>query len=203
MSNTFTIADLNLEPEHIANLEKLATFLESDQIPPPRFDIASYINADSAFKLVLNEEQQERFAYADTALSRNACILLEGENMTVYSSCGTTACAVGHGPLAGIPTLPNESWTDYEERVFGVSQISLEQENESAWEFLFGSAWRFYKYNNTAKGSALRIRWLLAGKKVNYHFYGNAGYIKANDGNQPWFDGVDLSTIKTREEEEA
>src|SRR3546814_6384471 len=35
------------------------------------------------------------------------------------TTCGTVACAGGHGPIAGIPSLPGEYWGDYIPRVFG------------------------------------------------------------------------------------
>ena len=43
-------------------------------------------------------------------------------------SCGTTACAIGHAILAGIPPLEDEfSWTDYGERITGLDDRDFDQ----------------------------------------------------------------------------
>lgn len=77
------------------------------------------------------------------------------------SACGTVACAVGHGPLAGIEMTPGEKkakdagvgWAVYCARAFGVSNISPEM----GW--LFQSWWQ--KKDNTPEGAAARIRYYL------------------------------------------
>ena len=65
--------------------------------------------------------------------------------------CGSVGCAVGHGPYAGLPKNSTESWYAYEVRVFGL-------QNEE-WEWCFSGLWA--KYDNTPKGAAARIRYLL------------------------------------------
>jgi hypothetical protein len=64
--------------------------------------------------------------------------------------CGTVACAVGHGPAAGLPRLRDqngekESWPVYEERVFG----------EGLYECLFSGEWS--DIDDSARGAAARI----------------------------------------------
>ena len=39
-----------------------------------------------------------------------------GSSIEPNPTCRTVACAVGHGPSAGIKKLDNEDWNDYSER---------------------------------------------------------------------------------------
>lgn len=90
-------------------------------------------------------------------------------------ACGAVACAVGHGPSAGIlfPPASEESelwilsnhnplpelipdWTEYSKLNF-----INNSENPGEWEWCFGGGWTHV--DNTPQGAAARIRWLLAG----------------------------------------
>lgn len=71
-------------------------------------------------------------------------------------ACGTAACAVGHGPNAGILPLGNEGWLDYSERAFGLSGGSRE------WLWCFSEEWE--SVDNTPSGAAKRIRALVDGR---------------------------------------
>lgn len=74
------------------------------------------------------------------------------DNATVFSpECGTAACAVGHAPLAGIKPRRREEWHDYSHRTL----IGGGDE----WLWCFSAAWR--GVDNTTKGAAKRIYWLL------------------------------------------
>lgn len=66
--------------------------------------------------------------------------------------CGTVACAVGHGPAAGLPVEPEDcnDWFVYSKRVFG-----LEIEGPE-WDWCFGPEWHFV--DNSPTGAARRIR---------------------------------------------
>ena len=68
--------------------------------------------------------------------------------------CGTSACAVGHGPFAGVE-IPDGvlSWDTYTYECFGVSMGGLE------WEFLFSPCW--VSVDNTPRGAGMRIRYFL------------------------------------------
>ena len=66
-------------------------------------------------------------------------------------TCGSVGCAVGHGPYAGIPKDPHETWIEYANRVFGLNIIEQ--------EWCFGSYWA--KYDPTSLGAARRIRFLI------------------------------------------
>ena len=165
-----------LTPYHISNLETLSAFLKSEEIPPPRFDIGSY----ASFIDLLEEKEIKRdssFGWTQYFFEHQA---------EVYNHCGTTACAVGHGPLAGIPMLKGEEWGEYELRVFGVGQYK----HQEAWGFMFSSFWDRDKLNNTAKGTAARIDYFLKQGDVPSEF----SYYNVTE-KVVWFEGLDTSTF--------
>jgi len=179
--------EYNLTPYHISNLETLRDFLRSDDIPPPIFDISGYANTKDRTKTLalLGIVEKEEFE-ADDIISGSHINVPEKMTVEIYSSCGTTACAVGHGPLAGIPVLPGETWHDYEYRVFGVSKVIGWQ----AWSFLFSGQWADSPLNNTAKGSAARIDYFLKHGVPEDYYYRDGTVLP-----RPWFDGLDTSTF--------
>jgi hypothetical protein len=61
--------------------------------------------------------------------------------------CGSCACAVGHGPSAGIRIYKDQSWDDYSLRVFGVDLCMTDG------DYMFGPEW-----NDDPKAAAARIR---------------------------------------------
>ena len=70
------------------------------------------------------------------------------------AQCHTVACALGHGPYAGILPLTAEGsrdWSDYQAEVFGLDCFE--------WAWCFEAGW--YRVDNTPKGAALRIFYLL------------------------------------------
>lgn len=70
--------------------------------------------------------------------------------------CGTVACAIGHGPKAGIPVPDDcESWHDYSESAFGLEHFGVE------WAWCFSGDW--VHVDNTPLGAAKRIRLLVNG----------------------------------------
>lgn len=73
-------------------------------------------------------------------------------------ACGTSACAVGHGPSAGLKPLLGERWISYSKRVF----IEFNDDTklaELAWEWCFSDEWS--GVDNTALGASRRIDYLL------------------------------------------
>ena len=70
-------------------------------------------------------------------------------NATPETGCGTSACAVGHGPAAGIPVLLSDGhkpgsqlFNDYCERVFISCDISgIEKKELCLWNFAFSCGW--------------------------------------------------------------
>jgi len=67
-------------------------------------------------------------------------------------TCGTVACAVGHGPAAGLPGYKGEDWDSYSERVFQLPYLE--------WCWCFSGHWS--EVDNTPHGAAKRIRYLMA-----------------------------------------
>jgi hypothetical protein len=132
------------------NLETLANYLDS--LPPDytHFDMATYLGHDGD----CGEDPEE--------------ILQEGHTQEYIQNCGTVACAVGHGPAAGIKLRRSElfdsyseiDWNDYSARVFGCHPTNYEYQPE-CWHFLFSSDWS--ECDNTPQGAAARIRYILAG----------------------------------------
>jgi hypothetical protein len=71
---------------------------------------------------------------------------------TGLQQCGTSACAAGHGPVAGIAPLPEEGWALYTVRAFGGYYSPYT-------DWLFHPSWD-YK-DNTPRGAAARIAYAL------------------------------------------
>lgn len=125
---------------HADNLIQLADYLDKLPDDYAEFDMADFIDGAPSKKAV-----------KDYALSGAA-------------SCGTAACAVGHGPAAGLFVLPSEidmgaifspvRWFEYAHRVFGVSEFSND------FIYMFGGGWA--EVDNTPKGAARRIRHYVA-----------------------------------------
>lgn len=80
-------------------------------------------------------------------------------SMEIYSEdgadykpvCGSVGCAIGHGPYAGLPKRPKETWYAYADRVFGLPPTE--------WRWCFSAYWA--RSDNTPEGAAKRIRYLL------------------------------------------
>tara|TARA_Y100001001_G_C8000065_1_gene305949 strand:- start:1052 stop:1474 length:423 start_codon:yes stop_codon:yes gene_type:complete len=88
--------------------------------------------------------------------------LVEGK-----TTCGTVACAAGWGPAAGILAADNcQYWGDY------ICDMFLDGEGLSSgldlnpvYRWVFSEAWSVA--DNSPKGAAARIRWMLAGKPID------------------------------------
>lgn len=84
--------------------------------------------------------------------------------------CGAVACAIGHGPAAGIlfpaPDLApelwehcNPNWSQYSSRY-----LIDRGTHPAEWEWCFGGLWELV--DDTHRGAAARIRYLLDGRKI-------------------------------------
>lgn len=146
---------------HIENLTKLAELLESNKIPPPRFHMGEYATKINLAKHKnLTEEKVNEIISFGTPFDR--CFTTNNnfdfEYLSLhrlkeedYKSCGTVCCALGHGPMAGIPVGDDySSWEDYCFYNFGVDVSSPE------YDWLFHANWAYV--DNTPKGAAKRIR---------------------------------------------
>jgi hypothetical protein len=108
------------------NLEKLAAYLEKLPEDYSHFDMASF--------LTLND------------------VVINAWTTIRAGACGTVACAVGHGPAAGIiPAMPTTGWSDYGETAFALTY--------DEWDWCF--SWEWLRVDNTPHGAAKRIRYLL------------------------------------------
>jgi hypothetical protein len=114
---------LDISTEHRANLKILADGL-AGHTPPPNFTMGEYF---------LTDGKQPDWGVEITK-----------DDYT----CGTVACAVGHGPFYGIPKQAHEGWSVYAYRAFGAA----------GWLYgwLFNGAW--LDRDNTARGAAKRIQ---------------------------------------------
>lgn len=73
--------------------------------------------------------------------------------------CGSAGCAVGWAPAAGIPFVEGDTWGKYQEREL----ISANSDYDFS-EWCFGSFW--VARDNTPRGAAKRIIWLLTGNDI-------------------------------------
>jgi len=100
--------------------------------------------------------------------------------------CGSVACAVGHGPAAGIRTRGDRNWDAYAERAFGVlpsyTLCGYDATNPQyqAFRYMFGGDWDQYDY--TAKGAAARIRRYVDAGGVVPPDWRRERYIARRDG---------------------
>ena len=127
-----------LEQRHIENLTKLANYLE--KLPPENFDMFQFFAEGDADEMSID-------GYA---------FLRPLEVTPRQQRCGFVACAVGHGPDAGIPVKPEHSnWHKYmRDQLIGTDHNLIELES-----WLFSSGWA--KCDNTTQGAVRRIRHLL------------------------------------------
>ncbi len=132
-------AGLPTTPEQAANLARLAVHLRSLPEGYREFEMAMYYHGRVNPDEVNHPYQLEEFN-------------LHANKQAGYA-CGTSACAVGHGPAAGIPMLwvgaRPESWLEYQSRAFG----------PDVYEALFHGSWS--NVDNTPHGAAARIAYVL------------------------------------------
>lgn len=89
--------------------------------------------------------------------SEESGFTMERPALAEYGYCGTTACALGHGPAAGVEPLADESWLEYRKRAFGTMQDV--DDVDPLYDFLFCAMWTIT--DNTASGAVKRIRYAL------------------------------------------
>ena len=116
-----------MKAKHKANLLKLADYLDTLPDDYERFNMDEYM--EDEYGVVV-------------------CITTQNK-----PTCGTVACAVGHGPAAGIRVYGDGNWSDYADRVFGILP-------DHCFSYMFSSAWS--RFDNTPKGAAARIRTYVA-----------------------------------------
>ncbi len=120
--------------EQMTNLRKLADYLSDLPDTYLAFDMETFF---------LHPEIDYQVEYDEMVASK---LLSDIENIP----CGSSACAVGHGPAAGIPPIPDDiTWTDYCWRVFGIDSDGHDYDD------MFGGEW--YSRDNSFVGAANRI----------------------------------------------
>lgn len=130
----------DLTEEQVDNLYTLAEFLET--LPP------DYGNFE--MKVFL----RHRNGGGNNYITEKS-ILVQEQNV-----CGTVACAIGHGPTAGIaPSKNREDWWVY-------AKDKFTNHNNEVFEWCFGADWSYY--DNTPHGAAARIRYMLSNGVPNY-----------------------------------
>lgn len=119
-----------MKKKHRDNLSKLADYLDKLPDDYERFHMREYMaERDGEYWHMIYPDERSKPA------------------------CGTVACAVGHGPSAGIRVYGDVDWSDYADRVFG-------EMPENDFTYMFGSLWS--QTDNTHKGAAARIRTYVA-----------------------------------------
>lgn len=152
--------------EHRANLEKLATFLEGLPEDYQHFNMVTFACHNGTCEV---DFTADNFAKHPKELLEN---------------CGTVACALGHGPAAGVPVgrlflnraslaYSGIDWDKYAKVRFGINREDQGYQNDGTfrwqcgnklWQFLFGPYWE--ETDNTPHGAAARIRFVLDGNDL-------------------------------------
>jgi hypothetical protein len=123
-----------IEPRHADNLAMLASHLEALPSNYLHFDMETYFHSPAQETLMERDE-------------------LKVADRVAEMGCGTVACALGHGPAAGVPVpRGTECWDQYANDVFGVEGVSF--------SYLFDGGWA--NIEPTAAQAAARIRQYLA-----------------------------------------
>lgn len=139
-----------LTAENRVNLEKLASYLESLPEDYQHFDMAWWVCSSSPTKVA-------KYARHNGGVA----------------SCGTSACAAGHGPAAGILVPPElicdgvVIWDDY-------CQLFVDDADGHRW--CFGGCWA--DVDDHHYGAAARIRYLLDHEDPPANFlFGAEGFL--------------------------
>jgi hypothetical protein len=132
--------DYGLTKEQRANLAKLADYLET-QAQPETFGMREFYYWPGG-----EDDDDHWLSYDDPTAESHPC--------------GTAACAVGHGPSAGVAVMTeDQDWWGYAARAFGAHGRIV----NAVWASCFSFAWA--AVDNTPTGAAVRIRHVLDGKE--------------------------------------
>lgn len=77
-------------------------------------------------------------------------------------SCGTAACFLGHGPMAGIKPWQSEGWRDYAKRCFAAANLDAGP-MRILWLWLFSE-----HHPNSITQACKRAAWVLEGNEVGW-----------------------------------
>lgn len=151
-----------------ANLTALADYLESLPEDYSHFEMETYTSHVGSCDLVSDLDEEvataiEQFGQSDA--DENTLYATSIEKF--LGNCGTSACALGHGPAAGIPLAKTHLKTTKFRGVSIVTDVDFAAyaksfvvgEYQDDWEFLFGGDWA--DHDNHHWGAAARIRFFL------------------------------------------
>ena len=163
----------DLTDQQKSNLDRLATYLENLPENYSHFGMSSFLAADDKTP----DESQDFSPYFDQVVKY---ALHNGG----VAECGSIACAVGHGPSAGI--LFDESMIEPNHfyRYYGGGRMAHRDRNMPNWgaytkanfcnldgypfTWMFGERWAWV--DNTHRGAAARIRCMLAERTLPSSF---------------------------------
>lgn len=132
-----------LTKENVANLRRLADYLDSLPEGYEHFSMEVY--------------------YVDPKSARYSSKTTPERAARLGMGCGTSACALGHGPAAGIVPVPNTGWGEYAFLFVGNHGFVDPQyylPMSGLWSFLFSPNW-YRPTVNTPHQAAARIRYAL------------------------------------------
>lgn len=129
-------------------LEKLATYLENLPADYQHFGMATIIDSN-------DDEVEYRYARKNGGVP----------------SCGTSACAIGHGPAAGVlvpsslvstgvTKYGNSKWWSVDWDSYSLKFTGEPDVCTPLWEWMFGGRWE--RIDDHHFGAAARIRFVLA-----------------------------------------
>lgn len=166
------IIKFQISPRRRANLLKLADYLETLPKRYKHFEMGDFTSHKGDCSLAKEiDDERIREACEDSeewGCRRHTENTLYARSIDKFlNNCGTSACALGHGPAAGIPLAKSHI---EKQRVNGASIVTgikwgeytknfLSCTTDMDWEFLFGGMWS--EYDNHHWGAAARIRFLL------------------------------------------
>lgn len=162
------IIKFNITPRRRANLEKLADHLESLPEDYSHFEMSYYYEHDGDCDLAEALDEKTADAVAEGGYSPEDTLFARSIE-SFLGNCGAVACAVGHGPAAGVPLADAHIKTKRVQGVSIVTGINFDAYcknfvsgsgwQHEDWEFLFGDDWS--GYDNHHWGAAARIRFFL------------------------------------------
>jgi hypothetical protein len=121
--------ELGITTAQRRNIARLTVFVR-DSVPPPKFDIKTF----------------------HTASSGEQC---QNPSEAKYS-CGSSACFLGYGPLAGMKPQGRESWYGYAQRFFASHEFGEADGSMERYAFLFS-----VQHKNSKVAAIKRGAWLL------------------------------------------
>lgn len=128
-----TPKSLGITPTQFKNLAKLTIFVR-DKVAPPKFNINKFFIG----KGVAESNGDNSGDYCPSAKDY---------------TCGTSACFLGYGPLAGIKPQKDAIWWDYSAKSFGVTMSEMDHD---LYDLLFNDM-----HKNSKSAAVKRGAWFL------------------------------------------